>query len=46
MFGVLLDYCGCRYHWHKAGIPTDINFDQLLQVPNVNWPRGPEASYG
>ncbi len=30
--GVLLDYCGCRYHWHKEGIPTDINTGQLLQV--------------
>jgi hypothetical protein len=30
--GVLLDYCGCRYHWHKQGIPTDINFGQLLEL--------------
>jgi hypothetical protein len=30
--GVLLDYCGCRYHWHKEGIPTDINISQLLHV--------------
>lgn len=30
--GLLLDYCGCRYHWHKQGIPTDINFDQLLRL--------------
>lgn len=30
--GVLLDYCGCRYHWHKQGIPTDINLRQLLCV--------------
>jgi len=30
--GVLLDYCGCPWHWHKAGIPTDINFKQLLRV--------------
>ncbi len=29
--GVLLDYCGCSWHWHLAGgIPTDINFKQLL----------------
>jgi hypothetical protein len=33
--GVLLDYCGCRYHWHKEGIPTDINFDQLLRVLDI-----------
>jgi len=33
--GVLLDYCGCPWHWHKDGIPTDINFDQLLKVIGV-----------
>ncbi len=33
--GVPLDYCGCRYHWHKDGIPTDINFDYLLEVLGV-----------
>ncbi len=33
--GVPLDYCGCRYHWHKDGIPTDINFDHLLEVLGV-----------
>jgi hypothetical protein len=33
--GVLLDYCGCHYHWHKDGIPTNINFDRLLQVVGV-----------
>jgi hypothetical protein len=30
--GVLLDYCGCPWHWHPQGIPTDVNFDQLLRV--------------
>ena len=30
--GLLLDYCGCNYHWHKDGIPTDINFGQLLRL--------------
>jgi hypothetical protein len=30
--GVLLDYCGCPWHWHKEGFPTDINFRQLLSV--------------
>jgi hypothetical protein len=30
--GVLLDYCGCYWHWHDEGIPTDINLKQLLQV--------------
>jgi hypothetical protein len=33
--GVLLDYCGCRYHWHKEGIPTDINVIQLLRVLDI-----------
>jgi hypothetical protein len=33
--GVLLDYCGCRYHWHKDGIPTDINFIQLADVLGI-----------
>ena len=30
--GLLLDYCGCSYHWHKQGIPTDVNFKQLLRL--------------
>ena len=30
--GVLLDYCGCPWHWHEKGIPTDINVRQLLRV--------------
>jgi hypothetical protein len=30
--GVLLDYCGCPWHWHDEGIPTDINFKQLLNI--------------
>jgi hypothetical protein len=30
--GLLLDYCGCKWHWHKDGIPTDINFNQLLRL--------------
>jgi hypothetical protein len=34
--GVLLDYCGCPWHWHKDGIPTDININQLLQVIGIN----------
>jgi len=33
--GVLLDYCGCRYHWHASGIPTDLNIGRLLQVLGV-----------
>jgi hypothetical protein len=34
--GLLLDYCGCSYHWHKHGIPTDINFNQLLRLVNAS----------
>jgi hypothetical protein len=34
--GVLLDYCGCLWHWHKEGIPTDINFHQLLKVLGID----------
>lgn len=33
--GVPLDYCGCSYHWHKSGIPTDINLSRLLQVMDL-----------
>jgi hypothetical protein len=34
--GVLLDYCGCAWHWHKKGIPTDINIGQLLAVLDIH----------
>jgi len=31
--GLLLDYCGCSWHWDlDGGIPTDINFCQLLRL--------------
>jgi uncharacterized protein len=43
--GVPLDYCGCRYHWHKDGIPTDINFDHLLEVLEVKL-DGPSSVEG
>jgi len=26
---VFLDYCGCKKHWHKDGIPTDFNINRL-----------------
>ena len=32
---VLLDYCGCRKHWHERGIPTDINFGRLLEILGI-----------
>lgn len=31
---VLLDYCGCKKHWHKDGIPTNLNKKQLLRIIN------------
>ncbi len=34
--GLLLDYCGCSYHWDKHGIPTDINFKQIEEIIEVN----------
>lgn len=33
--GVLLDYCGCPWHWHEEGIATDINFKQVLKVLGI-----------
>jgi hypothetical protein len=33
--GVLLDYCGCSWHWHEKGIPTDVNVGQLLRVLGI-----------
>lgn len=29
---VLLDYCGCKKHWDKDGIVTNINQEQLLRI--------------
>ncbi len=26
---VLLDYCGCKTHWHEEGIPTQIDINKL-----------------
>lgn len=26
---VLLDYCGCKGHWHHEGIPTELNLERL-----------------
>lgn len=33
--GVLLDYCGCPWHWHKQGIPTDTNFAQIMRALGI-----------
>jgi hypothetical protein len=42
--GVLLDYCGCPWHWHREGIPTDINLYQLLQVLGLGGRNSPRKS--
>jgi uncharacterized protein len=34
--GLLLDYCGCSYHWDKQGIPTDINFKSIEEMIEEN----------
>jgi hypothetical protein len=33
--GVPLDYCGCSYHWHEEGLPTDVDVSRLLRVLGV-----------
>lgn len=42
--GVLLDYCGCSYHWHRSGIATAINLRQLKKVLGIDAGRG-KAEY-
>lgn len=32
---VILDYCGCKKHWHDKGIITDINLTQLKKVLRI-----------
>lgn len=32
---VLLDYCGCRKHWHSEGMPTEINVNQIKRVLGI-----------
>lgn len=29
---VLLDYCGCKAHWHHEGMPTQLNLNQLKKI--------------
>ena len=31
---VLLDYCGCKKHWHDEGISTDLNENRILELIN------------
>jgi hypothetical protein len=33
---VFLDHCGCKNHWHKTGIPTSINQEQLTKILKQN----------
>ncbi|KNF07620.1 hypothetical protein CLPU_14c00380 [Gottschalkia purinilytica] len=33
---VLLDYCGCKNHWHEEGIITDINVHKLMDILNIS----------
>lgn len=32
---VLLDYCGCKSHWHDSGLVTDINYVQLKNILQI-----------
>ena len=41
--GVLLDYCGCSWHWHEKGIPTDVNVGQLLHVLGIDQDRSQDV---
>jgi len=37
--GLPLDYCGCEWHWHlDGGIPTNVNWDELLRVVGAQTP--------
>jgi hypothetical protein len=29
---VYLDYCGCKKHWHKEGVPTNLDGKQLTKI--------------
>jgi hypothetical protein len=33
--GVPLDYCGCSYHWCDPRLPTDVDFERILQVLDI-----------
>jgi uncharacterized protein len=33
---VLLDYSGCKKHWHKDGVPTNINLKEFHRILNSN----------
>jgi hypothetical protein len=33
--GVMLDYCGCSWHWDKDGLPTDLSSTRLLKILGI-----------
>ena len=33
---VLLDYCGCKNHWDRAGLPTNLNTNTLRSITSLN----------
>ncbi|MDQ2086107.1 DUF116 domain-containing protein [Herbivorax sp. ANBcel31] len=37
---VLLNYCGCKKHWHKKGVPTNIDNNQLKKILSICIPSG------
>jgi hypothetical protein len=41
---VLLDYCGCRRHWHPTGIPTDLSDERLLATVAARAPLAEEPA--
>jgi hypothetical protein len=42
---VLLDYSGCRKHWHPEGVPTALNLRELKRILSSPAPR-PEPPTG
>ncbi len=43
--GVLLDYAGCKNHWHPSGIPTDVNVNKLLEtLGTTKYTKGEEET--
>jgi len=33
---VLLDYCGCKNHWDREGIPTNLNLNEVKTIVSGN----------
>ncbi len=32
---IILDYCGCKKHWHPCGIATGINMRQFMKIMDI-----------